>query len=189
MEAKEKLKKVCEPIKWVEGGVFHSYLACPVTSDTVQDIDCWYCKYNIGEDNALDGNICFGKAGIQTYSDLMSVVDVKKVDEQITSISYDVDGEIITKTFDAEIKLPGKTIFQLWDEKTSNKLVAHNIYSEWYVLIEENPNTSFEKEGQVYGKLGKTVEMLYQSRVRSIFGPDSPSWENVKIESKNIEIT
>lgn len=188
VEAKEKLKKVCEPIKWVEGGVFHSYLACPITSDTVQDIDCWYCKYNIGEDNALDGNICFGKAGIQTYSDLLSVVDVKKVDEQITSISYDVDGEIITKTFDAEIKLPGKTIFQLWDEKTSNKLVVHNIYSEWYVLIEENPNTSFEKERQVYGKLGRTVEMLDQSRVRSIFNPDSPSWENVKIESKNIGI-
>ena len=118
----------------------------------------------------------------------MSVVDVKRVDEQITSISYDVDGEIITKTFDAEIKLPGKTIFQLWDEKTSDKLVAHNIYSEWYVLIEEDPNVSFEKDGQVYGKLGRTVEMLDQSRVRSIFNPDSPSWENVKIESKNIGI-
>ena len=86
------------------------------------------------------------KSRIQTYKDLLSVVDVKKEDEQITSISYDVNGEIITKTFDAEIKLPGKTIFQLWDEKTSDKLVAHNIYSEWYVLIEEDPNVSFEKE-------------------------------------------
>ena len=108
--------------------------------------------------------------------------------EQITSISYDVDGEIITKTFDTYVKLPGKTIFQLWDEKLGNILVAHNIYSEWYVLIEEDPNVSFEKEGQVYGKLGRTVEMLDQSRVRSIFNPDSPSWENVKIESKNIGI-
>ena len=72
----------------------------------------------------------------------------------------------------------------MWDEKTSDKLVAHNIYSEWHVLIEEDPNVSFEKEGQVYGKLGRTVEMLDQSRVRSIFNPDSPSWENVKIESK-----
>lgn len=188
LEAKERLKKVCEPIEGVKGGVLHSYLACPVTSDTVQDIDCWYCKYNIGSSGSSDGNICFGKSGIQTYRDLLSVVDVKRVDEQITSISYDVDGEIITKTFDAEIKLPGKTIFQLWDEKTSDKLVAHNIYSEWYVLIEEDPNVSLEKEGQVYGKLGRTVEMLDQSRVRSIFNPDSPSWENVKIESKNIGI-
>ena len=187
LEAKERLKKVCEPIEGVKGGVLHSYLACPITSDTVQDIDCC-CRYNIGERNVSDGNICFGKSGIQTYSDLLSVVDVKKIDEQITSISYDVDGEIITKTFDAEIKLPGKTIFQLWDEKTNDKLVAHNIYSEWYVLIEEDPNVSFEKEGQVYGKLGKTVEMLDQRRVSSIFNPDSPSWENVKIESENIGI-
>ena len=187
LEAKERLKKVCEPIEGVKGGVLHSYLACPITSDTVQDIDCWYCKYNIGADNAVDGNICFGKSGVQTYSDLLSVVDVKKVDEQITSISYDVNGEIITKTFDAEIKLPGKTIFQLWDEKISNKLVAHNIYSEWYVSIEEDPNISFEKEGQVYGKLSRTIEMLDQSRVRPIFNPDAPSWENVKIESKILE--
>lgn len=186
LEAKERLKKVCEPITGVKGGVLHSYAACPITSDTVQDIECWYCKYNIGARNVSDGNICFGKSGIQTYSDLLSVVDVKKVDKQITSISYDVDGEIITKTFDAEIKLPGKTIFQLWDEKTSNKLVAHNIYSEWYVLIEEDPNVSFKKMGQVYGKFGRTVEMLDQSRVRSVFDPEAPSWENVKIESKNI---
>ena len=188
LEAKERLKKVCEPIEGVKGGVLHSYLACPITSDTVQDIDCWYCKYNIGSSGSSNGNICFGKSGIQTYRDLLSVVDIKRVGEQITSISYDVDGEIITKTFDAEIKLPGKTIFQLWDEKTCDNLVAHNIYSEWYVLIEEDPNVSFEKEGQVYGKLGRTVEMLDQSRVRSIFNPDSPSWENVKIESKNIGI-
>ena len=187
-EAKERLKRVCEPVNGVAGGVLHSYAACPIKSDTVQDIDCWYCKYNIGERNVSDGNICFGKAGIQTYKDLLSVVDVKKEDEQITSISYDVNGEIITKTFDAYVKLPGKTIFQLWDEKSGNILVAHNIYSEWYVLIEEDPNVSFEKDGQVYGKLGRTVEMLDQSRVRSIFNPDSPSWENVKIESKNIGI-
>ncbi|MBQ8249269.1 MAG: hypothetical protein IJY93_05225, partial [Clostridia bacterium] len=187
-DAKERLKKVCEPVNGVVGGVLHSYAACPIKSDTVQDIDCWYCEYNIGERNVSDGNICFGKSGIQTYSDLLSVVDVKKEDEQITSISYDVSGEIITKTFDAYVRLPGKTIFQLWDEKTSNKLVAHNIYSEWYVLIEEDPNISFEKKGQVYGKLGKTVEMLDKNRVRSIFDPDSPSWENVKIKSKNIGI-
>ena len=133
VEAKERLKKVCEPITGVKSGVLHSYAACPITSDTVQDINCWHCRYNIGERNVSDGNICFGKSGIQTYRDLLSVVDVKRVDEQITSISYDVDGKIITKTFEAEIKLPGKTIFQLWDEKTSDKLVAHNIYSEWYV--------------------------------------------------------
>ena len=187
-DAKERLKKVCEPVNGVVGGVLHSYAACPIKSDTVQDIDCWYCEYNIGERNVSDGNICFGKSGIQTYSDLLSVVDVKKEDEQITSISYDVSGEIIKKTFDAYVRLPGKTIFQLWNEKTSNKLVAHNIYSEWYVLIEEDPNISFEKKGQVYGKLGKTVEMLDKNRVRSIFDPDSPSWENVKIKSKNIGI-
>ena len=119
-----------------------------------------------------------------TPEDRRNVVDVKKEDEQITSISYDVNGEIITKTFVAYVKLPGKTIFQLWDEKSGNILVAHSIYSEWYVLIEEDPNVSFEKEGQVYGKLGKTVEMLDQSCVRSIFNPDSPSWENVKLSQK-----
>jgi hypothetical protein len=188
LEAKERLKKVCEPIEGVKGGVLHSYLACPITSDTVQDIDCWYCKYNIGSSGSSNGNICFGKSGIQTYRDLLSVVDIKRVGEQITSISYDVDGEIITKTFDAEIKLPGKTIFQLWDEKTCDNLVAHNIYSEWYVLIEEDPNVSFEKEGQVYGKLGRAVEMLGQSRVCSVFDPDSPSWESINIESKNVGI-
>ena len=188
LEAKERLKKVCEPIEGVKGGVLHSYAACPITSDTVQDIDCWYCKYNIGSSGSSDGNICFGKSGIQTYSDLLAVVDVKRVDEQITSISYDVGGKIITKTFDAYVKLPGKTIFQLWDEKSGNILVAHNIYSEWYVLIEEDPNVSFEKDGQVYGKLGRTVEMLDRSHVRSILNPDVPSWKNVKIESENIGI-
>ena len=55
------------------------------------------------------------------------MVDVKKEDEQITSISYDVNGEIITKTFDADVKLPGKTIFQLWDEKSSN-ILWHTIF-------------------------------------------------------------
>lgn len=55
-------------------------------------------------------------------------------------------------------------------------------------MIEEDPNVSFEKDGQVYGKLGRMVEMLDQSRVRSIFNPDSPSWESVKIESKNVGI-
>lgn len=48
--------------------------------------------------------------------------------------------------------------------KTDTKLVAHNIYSEWYVLIEDDPKESIRKTGNVYGKLARNIEQLKTSR-------------------------
>ena len=186
-EAKVKILKICEPIDGSGQGVAHSYAACPITSDSVQDMDCLYCDYRIEDEIIIDNEtcncgVCFGKSGVRTYQDLLSVTDVKKEDGKIISISYNRNGETVTKVFDKEVKLPGKTIFQLWDERTGDKLVAHNIYSNWYVLVEENPKISFEGTGKVYAKLGRNVEELESSPIRSIFSFDSCCWKEIKGE-------
>ena len=71
-------------------------------------------------------------------------------------------------------------MFQLWDEKTGDKMIAHNIYSDWYVLIEEDPKASLDKFGRVYGNLGKSLKDLKNCEVRSIFSSDDSCWEIIK---------
>ena len=55
------------------------------------------------------------------------------------------NGKTITKKFDKEVQLPGSTLFQLWNEKNGDKIIAHNIYSGWYVLIETDPPINLSK--------------------------------------------
>lgn len=181
-KAKEMLLKVCEPICGAGRGVLHSYVACPLCADSVQDIECWYCDYRIDSEIDIDGEMCdcdfcFGKSQIQTFEELSSIINIEKEDQMIVGITYNKNGKIETKKFDKEVQLPGKTIFQLWDAKTNNSVLAHNIYSNWYVLIEEDPYVSFSKTGEVFGKLGRRVEELQNCAIRSIFSFDSSCWE------------
>lgn len=185
-EVKETLQNVCEPIGSSGQGVLHSYVACPLTSKSVQDIDCWYCNYRFDSEIIINGEtcncgLCFGKSGVQTYQDLLSITKIEKEDEQIVSISYNKNDVTVTKNFNKNVQLPGKTIFQLWYERTGEKLVAHNIYSDWYVLVEEDPTMSFEKTGKVYAKLGRRAEELENCEKRSIFSLDSCCWVAVKL--------
>lgn len=185
LKVKEMLLKVCEPIGGSGQGVIHSYVACPLDSDSVEDIECWYCDYRIDNEIDIDGEMCycvscFGKSRIQTYEDLLSVINVEKEDEMIVGITYNKNGKIETKKFDKEVQLPGKTIFQLWDERTNDSVIVHNIYSDWYVLIEEDPRVNFDKTGKVYGKLGRRADELKNCAIRSIFSFDSYCWEIIK---------
>ena len=179
LEVNEKLLQICEPISSSGNGVFHSYFACPLTSDSVQDIECWYCDYHIYNEIS-NCDYCFGKSRVQTYEDILSITSVDKEDERIVGITYYKNGEEIVKKFDKEVALPGKTLFQLWNEKTGDKMIAHNIYSDWYVLIEEEPKACLDKFGRVYGKLGKSLKDLKNCKVRSIFSSDDSCWEIVK---------
>lgn len=182
-QAREMLQKVCEPIEDSGQGVFSSYVACPLYSDSIEDMDCWDCDYRINSEIVVDGemcNCCFGKSGVKTYKDLLSIINVEKEDGWIVGITYNVNGEIVTKKFDKKVQLPGKTLFQLWNERSTNVIIAHNIYSGWYVLIEEDPQISFDKTKCVYGKLGKSVKELKNSETRSIFSFDSCCWEEIK---------
>lgn len=184
-KTKEILLKVCEPIGESGQGVLHSYVACPLYSDSVQDIDCWYCDYRINNEIIVEGELCncdycFGKSKVKTYQDLLSIVNVEKEGEWIVSITYNKNGQMVTKKFSNQVQLPGKTLFQLWNEKVGDKLIAHNIYSDWYVLLELDPQKSFEENGNVYGKLGRSVMELNMGTTRSIFSFDSCCWEIVK---------
>lgn len=179
LEVNEKLLQICEPISSSGNGVFHSYFACPLTSDSVQDIECWYCDYHIYNEIS-NCDYCFGKSRVQTYEDILSITNVDKEDERIIGITYYKNGEEIVKKFDKEVELPGKTLFQLWNEKTGDKMIAHNIYSDWYVLIEEDPKASLDKFGRVYGNLGKSLKDLKNCKVRSIFSSDDSCWEIIK---------
>lgn len=178
-KAKEMLLKVCEPIGDSGQGIFHSYFACPLYSDSIEDIECWYCNYRV-DSEICNCDSCFGKSGVQSYQDLLSVIDVIKEDEWIVSITYNKNGKTITKRFDKEVKLPGKTLFQLWKERTSNHVIAHNIYSGWYVLIEEDPHITYDKTNNVYGKLSMNIEELRNSTTRVIFSFDSYCWEIIE---------
>lgn len=179
LEAKEKLLQICEPISSSGDGVLHSYFACPLTSDSVQDIDCWYCNYRIGGEIS-DCDLCFGKSGVQTYQDILSITNVDKEDEKIVGITYCKNGEKITKKFDKDVQLPGKTLLQLWDEKSGDEIIAHNIYSDWFVLLEEDPKVRLDKTRLVYAKLGKNLKDLRNCKVRSIYSFDNPCWELIQ---------
>ena len=176
LEVREKLQQICEPISSSGNGVLHSYFACPLTSDSVQDIVCFYCNYRI-RDNSPDGDLCFGKSGIQTYQELLSITNVDKEDERIIKITYNKNGEEIKKKFDKYVQLPGKTLLELWDLKSGDKMIAHNIYSDWFVLFDEDPRASLDKTGSVYAKLGRDPKDLKNCKVRSIFSFDDNCWE------------
>lgn len=178
-QTRKMLQKICEPIKVAGEGVLHSYMACPRTSNSVQDIDCWYCNYYLERDGNNPGG-CFGKIGIENYQDLLSIVDVKKEDEKIVSVTYNHNGKLNIRNYDKEVQLPGKTLFQLWEENKADYLIAYNIYSDWYVLLDEDPNMSFEKTGQVYAKLGRNIKGLRDSKICSIFGFNNYCWKKVK---------
>ena len=64
-------------------------------------------------------------------------------------VTANKNGEEITKKFDKEVPLPGKKLLQLWNEKIGHEMIAHNIYSGWYVLVEEDPKVSLDKNGCV----------------------------------------
>ncbi|MBD5099835.1 MAG: HNH endonuclease [Clostridiales bacterium] len=176
----KRLQDISEPISDAGQGVLHSYYACPLISNGVEDVECWYCDYRIKSKDYAPYDYCFAKSGVQTYQDLLSITNVEKEDGKIVSISYNKNGEMIVKKFDKEVQLPGKTMFQLWGERTTDKLVCHNIYSDWYVLIEENPKLSYEKNEKVYGKLGRNLQTLEHCEMREIFGADSCYWETIK---------
>lgn len=180
-DGKEKLQSICENIEYSGTGVFHSYIACPRISDSIEDMKCWYCDYRIDENDISKDDeklceCCFGKSGVKTYNDLISIINVTKENGRITAITFNRNGNVITENFEEHAQLPGKTILQLWQEKTDTKLVAHNIYSEWYVLIEDDPKESIQKTGNVYGKLAKSIEQLKTSRIRTIFSFDNKCW-------------
>ena len=123
---------------------------------------------------------CFGKTGVNTYKELMSVVDVEKEDEKITSITYNIDGEFVTKKYDKEIQLPGKTLFQLWEEKDSEEVIVQNIINDWYVLLEENPEINYNETGEVFAKLGSRIEYLKKCEKKSIYNFNDCIWKKIK---------
>lgn len=183
-KTEEMLLKVCEPIGESRQGVLHSYVACPLYSNSVQDIECWYCDYRIDKEIIVEGELCnrewcFGKSQIKTYQDLLSIVSVEKEGEWIVSITYNINGKTVTRKFSNQAQLSGKTLFQLWNEKVGDKLIAHNIYTDWYVLLEVDPQKSFGENGSVYGKIGRSITELSIGTTRAIFSFDSYCWEIV----------
>ncbi len=179
LEVRKKVEEICEPITSAGEGVLHSYFACPLTSKGVEDIECWYCNYRLNKEIS-ECNYCFGKSGVQTYKDLLSIIRVDRKGDKIVSITYSKDGEEIVKQFDEDWQERGKTLFQLWNERTSNEIIAHNIYSEWHVLITEDPKLCLEKKGCVYGKVGRNIHRLKDFPDREIYNADYSCWEIIK---------
>lgn len=173
-DAEEKLQKISEPIDCAGRGIFHSYYACPIGGN-IGDLDCMYCHYRMAGMNGM----CFGKSGVKTYQDLLSIENVEKEEEKIVSISYYKKGKHHTKRFSKNVELPGKTLFELWEKKDGNKLIAYNIYSEWYVLLEEDPKISFEKTGKVYAKISRALEGLETRQIREIDSSDNYCWKMI----------
>lgn len=179
IEVRKKVEEICEPITGAGEGVLHSYFACPLTSKGVEDIECWYCNYRLNKEIS-ECNYCFGKSGVQTYADLLSIIRVDRKGNKIASITYFKDGKELTKQFDTEREERGKTLFQLWNERTSEEIIVHNIYSDWYVLISKDPKLSLECNGDVYGKIGRSAHKLRDFPDRPIYNADNFCWEIVE---------
>lgn len=117
----EKLLKVCEPLYSTGRGVAHSYVICPLIEEPYNgrngaafDLECCYCDYRFVNDVQEGG--CFGKSRINTYEELLSVVEVLKKEEQIVGITFNKNGEKIVKEFtfyDEETDALGKTLLEL----------------------------------------------------------------------------
>jgi len=185
-EDREKLLTICEPIGGAGHGVLHSYNICPLYNDGIDYLECIYCKYRVEGKEAKDDEhedheaLCFGKTGIKTYEELVSIVDVEKSDGKVVGMSFNQNGEIIKKKFSKEIKTKYNTLFQLWKKKKGDVLVAHNPRSGWYVLLEKDSHITFEREEKVYAKLSRDPNELPNCAVRDIFSADSYVWEEVK---------
>jgi len=183
---REKLLSICEPIGGAGHGVLHSYNICPLYNDSIDDLECMCCKYRIEGKEIKDEQytyreaLCFGKSGIRTYEEFVSIVDVEKSDGKVVGISFSQNREIVKKKFSKEIKKKYNTLFQLWKKKKGDILMAHNPRSGWYVLLEEDPHISFEREEKVYARLSRDPNELPNCAVRDIFSADSHVWEEVK---------
>ena len=175
-EAVEKFKGVCEEIRSA-GGVLHHYVICPKEQNTVDYFEiCGYCQYRV-----KDEMMCSWKANIENYSDLLSIVSVEREEGVIVGITREVNGETKTQKFSKEVDTPGKSLFYLWDKRDGDKVLAYNIYSHWYVLLEEDPNLSFKETGKVYAKLCGNPEQFEQCDKREIFSAEDYCWESVEI--------
>ena len=180
-ETAEKLLTVCEPTINTLHGRKHAQVVCPVSSTGECGVlDCIYCEYRFSNDDNESGG-CFGKSRIETYEDLLSVVDVKRQDEQIISITYNKNGKSETKKFeflDPNLTL-GKSLLTLWNEKKGTTLTAVNKRNDWCVLLENDPNESLKEKGEVYARLARNVSQLPISGFRSIWGYADKDWEVV----------
>lgn len=179
VEAKEKLQQIYEPITPTDDGVLHSYFVCPLISNTVKDIICWNCKYYIFDEESRC-SYCFGKSKVQTYKDLCSICNVEKENDKIVGITYNNEQTETTVKFDKEVVLPGKTLLELWDEKDSSKIIAYNIYSGWFVLLDKDPRISLNETGNIYAKLSKNPDELKNATTRSIFNFDNKYWKTYR---------
>ena len=173
-DGEKRLEQIAEPIEGSGGGIAHLYYACPLTSESVQDMDCWYCDYRLGKDQ-FDG-LCFAKAGVKSYQDLLEIENVEKDDGKIVSITYNKKGEKVVKTFDKDVQLPGESLLELWRKKKGPKLIAKNIYNDWYVLLEKDPVESIAKNKEVFGRLSRNPLDLIYAPIRSIFNYDCEYW-------------
>jgi len=182
-EAEEKLKEISEPVDGSGHGVFHSYIACPHAKESIEDLECYYCDYRLYNGSQCFEE-CFGKVGIKSYKELLSIVNVKKEEGKIIGITFNNNGKMIDKKFDKDVNLLGKTIFELWDEKDDDVLLVHNLFSDWYVLIEENPRICYKENDCVYGRLSKSLADLESSPKRSIYSFDSSCWEIIRQSKK-----
>lgn len=187
--AKEKLIKICEPIVLSGRGVAHMYVAnCPLMTEPSNGrndadlmLDCGFCDYQF-ENEAKEGG-CFGKSRIDTYEDLLSVIELERQDDQIIKIAFKKNDETVVKEFmfhDEETDALGKTLLEIWDKKNKSSLIAHNVVSGWYVLIEEDPRKSLSEKGFIYAKISKSINDLSSKYVRSIYGYDEKEWKFIK---------
>ena len=174
--AYEKLLQVSEPVFYADN-FSNSRVVCPRFSDSVEYTQCWVCEYNLLYHN---NDNCFGKSGVKTYSDLLSIANVEKEDDQITCISYLKNGEKTTTQFKKNVQIIGKTLLQLWNENNGKEIVAHKINSDWYVLLNKDPNISIFETGHLYARLGKNPRWLTSYTVREVFSFDEARWELYK---------
>ena len=199
---KKQLQELCEPVLCSGGGFGGNYyIACPQSSDSIEYIDCYSCKYCIDNDYVIDGCVskelisyddvdieytpyCFFKSNINKYSDISSSINVSKEDGFITEITYIKDGETVTKQFDKYVKLPGKTILELWDERESKTLIAHNIYDDYFICVTCDPYICCEDHGVVIAKKGKTIQTTLNGELKKIYCYDNNCWEMVNLDDK-----
>ena len=74
------------------------------------------------------------------------------------------------------MQLPGESLLELWRKKKGNKLIAQNIYNDWYVLLEKDPEESIAKNKEVFGRLSRNPLDLIYAPIRSIFNYDCEYW-------------
>lgn len=180
VETQNKLFEISEPIDTIDSGLSHTYCICPVENNTTELSECYCCKYQYT--NYQNGNNlrCFGKSQIETYSDLNKIINHEKSDEKIISITFvDHNGITRTKTFSKTAKLPGKTLFELWKNRTSYPLIVKNLYSNWYVAIYKNPLVSLNEKGYVEGRINSNLSNLQSSQLKEIYNYEYPLWKPI----------